>query len=107
MRVLKHLLPPRVEHLQDLLKLVFIQDQSGESLEQLWAFARSDGGELLRFDSKVLYVLDEIEGADAAVSHLRQLRLQFENTVWVRSNVGIAGMVARRVNLSNVIKPDK
>ena len=104
-KVLLHPQAPKAEDLEKLLKLVIGDGGGHTGLEGAWAFQRQEAEELLRFEGGKLYVLEEPE-ADPVIKHLRGLGLGFENTEWVRADVGLTRLLSKlSPGLQNVVRP--
>ena len=105
LKVLRHAQAPKAQDLERLLKIIIGDGAGRAELEGAWAFQRQGTEELLRFEGSKLYVLEEPDG-EPVVEHLRKLGLRFENTEWVRADVGLARLVPELdPRLQNVVRP--
>lgn len=105
LEVLRNSKPPNEKDLKRLLQLVSDGEAPIESLEDVWAFARSAENELLRFHADTLYVLDS-ERRESIIDDLRKLQLPFEQTEWIRKDVGLAPLLADFLPaVENVVEP--
>jgi hypothetical protein len=106
--VLKHPLPPEPKDLKALLeRFASSTGLNPDALDGASAFARADNGEVLRYSKGGLYVIDGGE-PDAAIHHqLRKLRLDFDQTEWVKQDAGLPMIPAeRRREVPNMICGD-
>lgn len=89
--VLKHQEPPKAKDLKSLFRNAAKQLSTSDDLQNCWAFERSNGSGLLRFDSGTLYIVGSAQGTTLhpALAALQTLGLEFADTEWVRADVGL------------------
>jgi hypothetical protein len=106
--VLSDSIPPEASDLENLLKwLTFPSAATPDALDGVWAFARAENGEVLRYSKGSLYVIDGGEPDAAIHDQLRNLPLVFDQTEWVKQDAGLPMIPAeRRRELANVICGD-
>jgi hypothetical protein len=105
LKVLRDAEPPKAADLERLLKIVVASEDFHGALEEAWAFQDQGTDKLSRFAASKLYVLEE-PGGDPIIEHLRRLRLSFDNTNWVRPDIGLPKLLADlRPALTNILKP--
>lgn len=74
-------------------------------MEGLWALRKSEAEEFLRYEVAKLYLLEQAD-SDAVITHLRKLKLPFENLEWVRHDVGLPLLLSEfHPSLDNILGP--
>lgn len=103
--VLRSAEPPRPQDLEKLLRLVIETESAASDMEGLWAFAKPEAEEFLRYQAAKLYLLERPDG-EAFIAHLRRLQLPFENTEWVGADVGLSLLLEEfSPPLDNILGP--
>jgi hypothetical protein len=105
LKVLRHAEPPKAQDLERLLKIIIAAEYLQQTVEGSWAFQKQGTEEFLRFEASKLYVLEEPAG-DPIIEHLRRLQLPFDDTYWVRPDVGLPGLLTElRPVPINILRP--
>ena len=105
--VLRSAQPPKEQDLQKLLQLILEPQTVANDLEGLWAFCKPQAEEFFRYEVAELYLLEQAD-SDAVITHLRKLKLPFENLEWVRHDVGLPPLLSEfHPPLDNILGPSQ
>jgi hypothetical protein len=103
--VLRSAQPPKDQDLQKLLQLILEPQTVANDLVGLWALRKPEAEGFLRYEVAKLYLLEQADN-DAVVTHLRKLKLLFENLEWVRHDVGLPPLLSEfHRPLDNILGP--
>lgn len=108
--ILRHDDPPEPEDLQKLLEQLAKRkghDLESADLDGRWCCVCAGDGRVLRYSDQTLYVVCDGAKPHGIHEYLRQLGIEFDDTEWIKSDVGLPSLSAEfRRQVANLVLED-